>query len=39
MQRVFFKEFQSYIQNEGEQILSQITAEDERVMKSNTIVI
>jgi hypothetical protein len=28
MQRVFFKEFQGYIQNEGEQILSKISAED-----------
>jgi len=31
---VFFKEFQNYIQSEGEQILSRITAEDEKAMKS-----
>jgi len=34
MERVFFKEFQNYIQSEGEQILSKITAEDEKAMKS-----
>lgn len=34
MERVFFKEFQNYIQSEGEQILSRITAEDEKAMKS-----
>jgi hypothetical protein len=36
MQRVFFKEFQSYIQSEGEQILARITAEDEKAMKSTS---
>jgi|JI9StandDraft_2_1071091.scaffolds.fasta_scaffold1431458_1 hypothetical protein len=34
MQRVFFKEFQSYIQSEGENILTRVTAEDEKTMKS-----
>lgn len=34
MQRVFFKEFQAYIQSEGEMILSKISSEEERAMKS-----
>jgi hypothetical protein len=34
MQRVFFQEFQSYITSEGESILSRMTPEDERAMKS-----
>lgn len=28
MVRVFFKEFQNYIQSEGEQVLNKISAED-----------
>lgn len=34
MERVFYKELQSYIQAEGEQILAKISAEDEKAMKS-----
>ena len=34
MQRVFFKVFQTYIASEGEIILSRMTPEDEKIMKS-----
>lgn len=34
MVRVFFKEFQNYIQSDGEQILNKISSEDEKAMKS-----
>jgi hypothetical protein len=34
MSRAFFKEFQNYIQAEGDDILNRISAEDEKAMKS-----
>lgn len=34
MERVFLKEFQNYIQAEGEVILGKVNAEEERAMKS-----
>lgn len=34
MSRAFFKEFQNYIQVEGDEILNRISAEDEKAMKS-----
>jgi hypothetical protein len=36
MDRIFFKEFQNYIQAEGEQILNKISSEDEKAMKSTS---
>jgi hypothetical protein len=39
MVRVFHKEFQSYVQAEGELILNRISSEDERNMKSSTLAI
>jgi hypothetical protein len=34
MSRAFFKEFQAYVQSEGEEILNRISSEDEKAMKS-----
>lgn len=34
MTRVFYKEFQAYVQADGEAILNKISSEDERTMKS-----
>lgn len=37
MSRAFFKEFQNYIQAEGDDILNRISAEDEKAMKSTPV--
>lgn len=39
MTRVFCKEFQNYIQAEGQQILNKVSSEDEKAMKSNKLTI